>query len=224
MEKSYRPGETVLMKGELSHNFFIIVRGKIKFELNKKPFFLSDGDFFGEEGVFFNKPNPFIVTAAEETQVQMLSKDEAKNFILKNPDAVFNMFIRNCARFSEGIEPVSDINPMHIKALEQIVPHLSQYEGDFPAYLTAFSLEELAKTLQISTEELTALLQAVEPLGYLYCTPQGEIKAAGKNKISRLIKKYYSSKFFCEVKSGKGTGIFPLVNEMNKEEKKGITI
>ncbi len=224
MERSYQPGETVLIKNELSGNFFIIIRGRIKFELNGKRFFLSDGDFFGEEGVFFNKPNPFSVTAAEETQVQIFDRNEAKNFILHNHDAAFNMFIRNSARFSEGIEPVSDLSHVHIKILERITPFVSHSEGDFPEYEATTDIEKFSTMLQMTTDKMVNLLETVEPLGYVKLSSKGKILTSGKSRINKLIRRYYREMVFYGAEAGSGSGLFPLINVINKKEKKGINI
>lgn len=224
MQRSFQPGETVLIKNEFSGSFFIIVRGRIKFEMNGKVFFLSDGDFFGEEGVFFNKPNPFTVTAAEETQVQIMDRNEARDFISRNYDAAFNMFIRNSARFSEGIEPVSDISPVHIKILESIFPFISGSDADLPELEADINIDKLSAILQISGDKLLALLHAVEPLGYVKFSSKGRVLTSGKSRINKLIKKYYREKVFSGAESGSGSGLFPLINVISRKERKGINI
>lgn len=224
MQRSYQPGETVLVKNEFSGSFFIIVRGRIKFEMNGSNFFLSDGDFFGEEGAFFNKPNPFTVTAAEETQVQIMDRNEARDFISRNYDAAFNMFIRNSARFSEGIKPVSDVSPVHIKILEGVFPFISGSDADLPELEADVSIDKLAEILQISADKMITLLNTVEPLGYVRFSSKGRVLTSGKSRINRLIKRYYSENIFSSAESGRGSGLFPLINVISRKERKGINI
>ncbi|HSW61275.1 MAG TPA: hypothetical protein VLJ60_10775, partial [bacterium] len=148
----------------------------------------------------------------------------AKDFISRNHDAAFNMFIRNSARFSEGIEPISDLSHVHIKMLEGILPFVSHSEGDFPEHEAKVDLEKLTTLLQISMDKLLTLLQTVEPLGYVKCSSKGKILTSGKSRIYKLIKRYYREKVFSGAESGSGSGLFPLINVINKKEKKGINI
>ena len=77
MEKEFLPGETVVIAGELSPYLFLIKRGSVKLEREGETFFLSEDDFFGEEGCFFGKPALFSATAGEETLLQLMESAEA---------------------------------------------------------------------------------------------------------------------------------------------------
>lgn len=224
MLRSYQPGEIVLAKNEMSVSFFIIIRGRIKFETNGNSFFFSDGDFFGEEGIFFNKPNPFSLVAAEATQVQIMDKKEAKEFISKNHDAVFSLFIRNSARFFEGIESVSETSKSHISIIEGLMPFVPSSEGNLAEHEARTDIGTLAGYLEMNTEKLKILFESFESLGYVKLNPSGKIFTVGKFKLSGLIKKYYSEKMFYGADPSVGSGLFALVNVVSKKEKKGITI
>lgn len=224
MEKTFQAGEIVLTKNEFTHNFYVVVRGRIKFEFDGRKFFLSDGDFFGEEGVFFNKANPFSAVAAEETKVQILDKNGAKEFISKNYEAVFSLFIRNSARFFDGIDPLSETNGTHMKTVEALLPYITKSESDLPDCEAGISIEKLSSKLDMSREKLLFLFEFVEPLGYLKLSATGKIFTVGKKEIMELRKKYFKEKVFFDADSGKGSGLSPLVNVLNKKEKKGITI
>lgn len=224
MLKSYQPGEIILAQNELSVSFFIIIRGRIKFEMKGRSFFLSDGDFFGEEGMFFNKPSPFTLIASEETQLQVLDKKEAREFILKNYDAAFNLFIRNSARFFEGIEPVADISKAHIRIIEALMPHVSAPEGDFAEYAAKTDLTELAAHLEMDVEKLKILMESFESLGFIKLNAAGKILTAGKSELAGLIKKYYREKVFYGADPSSGAGLSALISIISKKERAGITI
>jgi len=223
MQISFQPGDTVLIKNELSTSFYIIIRGKIKCGIGEKTFFLSDGDFFGEEGVFFNKPNPFTITAAEETLIEVLDKDGAEEFIKTNQNAVFNIFIRNSARFFEGLEPVKSSTVSHIRIIEGIIPHVSETEGDSPQQPASINLDELSLMLDMDPDKLSYLMNAFESLGYVKLSPTGKIMTRGRNDLAALIKKHYAKNIFCDAENGKGSGLSALINLLNKKTK-GITI
>ena len=224
MLRSYQPGEIILAQNELSVSFFIIIRGRIKFEMKGRSFFLSDGDFFGEEGMFFNKPSPFTLIASEETQLQVLDKKEAREFILKNYDAAFNLFIRNSARFFEGIEPVADTSKAHIRIIEALMPHVSASEGDFAEYAAKTDLTELAAHLEMDLEKLKILMESFESLGFVKLNPAGKILTAGRSELAGLIKKYYREKVFCGADPSSGAGLSALISIISKKERAGITI
>ena len=95
MEKEFLPGETVLLAGDLSPYLFLIKRGSVKLEGNGECFFLSEDDFFGEEGCFFGKPSRFSVTVGEETLLQLMESAEITH--LSFAQTMLNPRERHCA-------------------------------------------------------------------------------------------------------------------------------
>ena len=86
-EESFEEGQDVFKQGSSADRFFIIFSGKIKINQmrGKKNFYLATlitSDYFGEEALFSNHRRSATVTAAENTLLLSLSRDEF-NLLLK---------------------------------------------------------------------------------------------------------------------------------------------
>ena len=131
-DKDFLPGDIILMKGDLSPYFFLIKRGRVKFDNGKETFFLSEEDFFGEEGCFLGKPALFTSAACEETLLQLMKKDEAEKFLNENSSIAFSLFIKNAAKTNESNDPLTAISPLHIRLVAGILPYVVEENGEKP--------------------------------------------------------------------------------------------
>jgi len=214
MEKEFLPGETVVLAGKISPYLFLIKRGSVKLEGNGESFFLSDGDFFGEEGCFLGKPALFNATAGEETQLQFMDRTEAEEFFAGNAKAAFSLFIKNSARANEQKEPFNAMSPEHVKLVAGVLPYVVEKNGADPVHEVDLDLETLAAQIELSTEALLDLLNFSKILGYV-AFDDGKILACGKDKLAALFKKYNREKIFAGAAGGKGLGAVSFLNVVN---------
>ncbi len=89
----FAPGEAIVRQGEKGKSMFIIHRGTI--EVNIKNEYekinlgtLSEGDFFGEMGLFTGEPRSATVTAQDETEVLEIFDYSLKPLLEENPKLV----------------------------------------------------------------------------------------------------------------------------------------
>jgi len=216
MEKEFLPGETVVLAGKISPHLFLIKHGSVKLEGNGESFFLSEDDFFGEEGCFFGKPSLFNATAREETQLQLMDRTEAEEFFADNAKAAFTLFIKNSARANEKEEPFNAMSSMHIKLVAGILPYVIEKSGTEPVYEAGIDLETLAAQIEIPTDNLLDLLNFSKVFGYV-AFADGKILTCGKDKLAALFKKYNCEKIFAGVKGEKGTGTVSFLNVVNNK-------
>ncbi|MBO4700005.1 cyclic nucleotide-binding domain-containing protein [bacterium] len=216
MEKEFLPGETVLLIGEISPHLFLIKRGRIKLEGGSEVFFLSEDDFFGEEGCFFGKPAKFSVTACEETLLSLMDKDEAEDFFTKNGGAAFTLFIKASARANENGEPLTGMSPQHIRLVAGILPYIVEKSGQEPVYEAGIDLATLAGQLEITEDKLLDLLTFSKTLGYIAFV-DGKILTCGKEKLLTLFKTYNREKIFAGAKGEKGLGTLSFLNIVNEK-------
>jgi putative ABC transport system ATP-binding protein len=87
----YKKGQTVIFKGEVTHNFFVIKRGKVDV-LSKDPqgrattTELKAGDFFGEMSLLDPTAATATIRAAEDDTEVLTIPHDAFQFLLKqNP-------------------------------------------------------------------------------------------------------------------------------------------
>lgn len=211
MEKEFLPGETVLLVGGISPYIFLIKRGRVKLEKNDESFFLSEDDFFGEEGCFFGKPAQFNVTACEETLLTLMDKDEAEDFFTKNGEAAFTLFIKNSARANEKEEPLTAMSPRHIALVAGVLPYVLEKSGSEPVYEAGIDIETLAGQIETTKDNLMNLLNFSKILGYI-AFEDGKILTCGKEKLLTLFKTYNREEIFAGAKGKKGLGTFSFLN------------
>jgi len=216
MEKEFLPGETVVLAGEISPYLFLIKRGGVKLEGNGETFFLSEDDFFGEEGCFFGKPAQFNVTAGEETLLELMENTEAEEFFAGDPKAAFTLFIKNSAKANEKEEPFNEISPQHIKLVAGVLPYVVEKSGIDPVYEVDLDLETLAAQIELSTDKLLNLLNLSKMFGYVSFA-EGKILTCGKDKLAALFKKYNREKIFAGAKGEKGSGAVSFLNVVNNK-------
>ncbi len=99
--KIFSNGEKIVRRGQDGKSMFIIHRGSVKVQINEDGVIkvvrtLSEGDFFGEMGLFTGEPRTATVLANEETEVLEINHTCLKPILEANPDLV--------ERFSEIIE------------------------------------------------------------------------------------------------------------------------
>ena len=216
MEKEFFPGDTVVFAGEISPSLFLIKRGSVKFEKNGETFFLHKDDFFGEEGCFFGKPALFNVTANEETQLELMKREEAEKFFNENGEKAFSLFIKTAARANEKDEPFNEMSPQHIRLVAGILPFVVEKSGTEPVHEAGIDIETLAAEIEMPADKLADLLEFSKIFGYVSLV-DGKIFTCGKDKLGSLFKKYNRERIFAGVNGEKGLGAVSFLNVVNNK-------
>lgn len=91
--KIFSPNELIVRKGDDGGSMFVIHRGAVKVQLMENGFpktinTLSEGEFFGEMGLFTGEPRSANVVAAEETEVLEIKQAALKPLFDANPELV----------------------------------------------------------------------------------------------------------------------------------------
>lgn len=87
----FAPGETVLRAGDPGSSMFVVHNGRVSVQITEKGRLrtvatLSEGDFFGEMGLFTGEPRTANVVALEETEVLEIGHQAMKKLFDTNPD------------------------------------------------------------------------------------------------------------------------------------------
>ena len=96
-------GEEIFHEGDLSHDLYLIVAGKVDIvhprgDTEHIIATLTSGDFFGEMANFEDRPRSASAVAAEPTQLLMLSPERFRQIVLQEPAISFEIFRELCAR------------------------------------------------------------------------------------------------------------------------------
>jgi small-conductance mechanosensitive channel len=91
--KIFTTGEKIVRRGQEGSSMFVIHRGSVKVQINEDGKIkvlrtLSEGDFFGEMGLFTGEPRTATVLAQEETEVLEIKHTSLKPILEANPDLV----------------------------------------------------------------------------------------------------------------------------------------
>ena len=216
-EKEFLPGETVISAGDVSPHLFTIERGRVKLDGEGESFFLSENDFFGEEGCFFGKPARFNATACEETLLRLMEKEEAEDFFTKNGEAAFALFIKNSARANDKAEPLTAMSPQHIRLVSGILPYVVEKSGTEPVHEAGIDAGTLAVQLGISEDKLLDLLSLSKIFGYV-AFEDGKLLTCGKEKLLALFRTYNREMIFAGADGGKGLGMFSFLSVINGKD------
>lgn len=91
--KIFSNGEKIVRRGQDGKSMFVIHRGAVKVQINEDGKIkvlrnLSEGDFFGEMGLFTGEPRTATVVATEETEVLEINHTCLKPILEANPELV----------------------------------------------------------------------------------------------------------------------------------------
>ena len=91
--KIFSTGEKIVRRGQEGNSMFVIHRGSVKVQINEDGKIkvlrtLSEGEFFGEMGLFTGEPRTATVVAQEETEVLEIKHTCLKPILEENPDLV----------------------------------------------------------------------------------------------------------------------------------------
>ena len=217
MQRTFSVGDVIVEKNTFAPGLFIVIRGRVKFEGKSAGFFLSDGDVFGEEGVFLDKPSPFNLIAAEETIVELLDKAEAEKYCTDNPKILFSLFIKNVSRLWGSYEQFSKDSAIYIKLLETLLPFINVKEGLDPVHEAEITVEKLAVRTKTSREQMFMILSAAENLKQIKISGN-KIKTAGRDDIFQTLERYYRGRYFGNT-GVEGAGKFTLLKSFTKTRK-----
>lgn len=89
----FAPGEIIIRAGDSGSSMFVVSRGSVDVRVDSNGTSrtlkrLSEGDFFGEMGLFTGEPRTANVVAADETEVLEIGHDAMKGLFETNPDLV----------------------------------------------------------------------------------------------------------------------------------------
>jgi small-conductance mechanosensitive channel len=87
----FAPGETLIRAGDEGSSMFVVHNGRVEVQVSdngtpRTVAVLSEGNFFGEMGLFTGEPRTASVVAVEETEVLEIGHDAMKQILETNPD------------------------------------------------------------------------------------------------------------------------------------------
>ncbi|MFC1516762.1 Crp/Fnr family transcriptional regulator [Thermodesulfobacteriota bacterium] len=120
-KKKYARGSQVLHKGDVGNETYLIMKGKVKVIIthtDRKEIILNilkSGDFFGEMAVFDNMPRSATIVAEEDCECLIISRENIKDLIKRNPQIAFKLLSDMSKRVREADEQISSLAHLDAK-------------------------------------------------------------------------------------------------------------
>lgn len=192
--KTFRRGDVIISYGEVAEELYFIQKGLVRvYRLNESGTkvvlaLLSNGDFFGEMGLFTDAFRTAWIEAVTDVKAYCMHKDDFRNLLLATPELCWRMLgvlSQRLAKMDEQIENFVCLNVESrlLKALFSLGEELGHKDGDgwiLPSYLTH---ELLAEIIGTNRETVTRALGRLEKAGKLSRTgPSIKIRALADRK------------------------------------------
>lgn len=124
----FAPGEIIIRAGDSGSSMFVVSRGSVDVRVDSNGTSrmlkrLSEGDFFGEMGLFTGEPRTANVVAADETEVLEIGHDAMKGLFETNPDlveALSHTINERRAGLAARSDPPTDEQETHAGILSKI--------------------------------------------------------------------------------------------------------
>jgi|GEM_PF-1368380 len=220
MERHYAAGEIIIRRDEIAPFLVRIRSGKVRFEMPDQIWDLSDGDFFGEEGIFLKKPSPYTASAGVETTVDLLTEPEAASYLAGTPAAALLAVQRTVTRLHEQTAPLTPDNPRYLRLLRLLLPHTRSHAtaADQLSQLSV-TRTDLAALLGTTPEALAALLSVAAGFGDLRMDDDGTIYARGAEHLRERISAARNATYFLSGPSRRyGIGHYNLLSRINVKQ------
>lgn len=108
--RQHRPRETIVAEGADNNRFFVILKGNIEiFQNNKSIRVLKDGDVFGLENFFLNRPYTTSAVSITGSRVASYHTFKLKEFIYEQPQLI-NQILSSVTRQLEQTTQVAEAN------------------------------------------------------------------------------------------------------------------
>src|SRR5262249_56522027 len=115
VERAILPGEVIFREGDLSHELYVIVAGKVEIVQQRADgpltlVTLAVGDFFGDIALVGDRPRSASAVAVEPTVLLTLSPEHFRQIVLEDPAISFEIFRALSARIRRVDEALDTIH------------------------------------------------------------------------------------------------------------------
>jgi len=164
-KRVFQKEELIVTEGSLSSTVYIILTGKVqvfrKDLLNNTVVitYLTDGDIFGEMGIFLDRKRSASVISVTEVVLAEFTNAEFVKALLEIPDLMYRLFqsfAQNLTQMNDKLNRMSELSVIKMLTGYFLISNLSDIQ--IPDKFTV-SISELAKTLNLSSEQVYAGLQ-----------------------------------------------------------------
>jgi CRP/FNR family cyclic AMP-dependent transcriptional regulator len=171
----YELGETILIEGESSDEMLVVLTGRVKISRvsaegrEQVLRYVPAGGSFNEVPVFDGGPNPASATAAEPSDLLVISREQIQALMKANPEIAEVIIQSLASRLRHLVELVEDLSFRQVTPrvarvlLQSVAPHPGVGAGFDGS--RRFSQRELAEMVGTSREVVARALRTLEDAG-----------------------------------------------------------
>ncbi|MCE1247909.1 MAG: Crp/Fnr family transcriptional regulator [Firmicutes bacterium] len=177
-EKNFAKGASIIMEGEKSLWFYIVLSGKVKIYKTSEDgrehifHFARKGDYFGETSMMDGLPSPYSAMAVTSSTVLAVKDTDLKDLMNTSPE-ICRLFFRNVSgKMRKMLEMIEDLSFKNVpdrlaKILVDMADHEGVKSGKNMILERNLTLYELASMVGTVREVITRSLQKLEKEGYI---------------------------------------------------------
>lgn len=164
-KRVYQKEELIVTEGSFSNAVYIILTGKVqvfrKDLLNNHVIitYLTDGDIFGEMGIFLDRKRSASVISVTEVVLAEFTNAEFVKALLEIPDLMYRLFqsfAQNLTQMNDKLNHMTELSVIKMLAGHFLIGHVKDME--IPEQIT-ISIKELSTDLNLASEQVYAGLQ-----------------------------------------------------------------
>ncbi len=170
-------------EGDHASSVYIIRSGRVKahqstpYGSDQVLFLFTSGDFFGYRPLLSKQPQPFSITALEETQVWQINGSEFEQILYQSPSFLRWMIVSLCNEFSALTERITAFTqyPVKVRVALALLILEQKYQDPVVAGTPVdirLSRTNLAQYVGTSIETLVRTLAQFAKAGYVKLTRQ----------------------------------------------------
>lgn len=177
-EKNYAKGTSIIMEGEKSLWFYIVLTGKVKIFKTSDDgrehifHFARKGDYFGETSMMDGLPAPCSAMAVAPSTLLAVRDTDLKELMSSHPEICRLLMINISRKMRKMMEMIEDLSFKNVPdRLAKILVEMADNEGVKAGNNTILernlTLYELASMVGTVREVITRSLQKLEKEGYI---------------------------------------------------------
>jgi CRP/FNR family cyclic AMP-dependent transcriptional regulator len=169
------PSHTILLtEGDKTDSLYVICSGKVKVEISDEHgkevilTMLGPGEYFGEMALLDGKPRSASVVTREPTEILIISRNDFRNILISNPDAVFNLLRGLLKRLREANEKIESLALMDVYGrVAKLFVQLAKPKGPKLVIGEKLTHQEIANMIGSSREMVSRILKELVTGGYI---------------------------------------------------------
>ncbi len=171
--RNYPKGSTIVSQRGPGDTFYVVVSGRVKVTILHEDgneivlHILKEGDFFGELSLLDNEPRSASVISLTETTLFLITQGRFKQLITSNSGVLERVLQGICKRLRDANETIK--NFACLGAYERTFFVLQQpaliqgtRKGNYVEIFHAPTHEEISKTVGVSRETVSRIIQALK--------------------------------------------------------------